>query len=393
MKKKGPVQTLREGSTSIPIYRTSTRTGDTFVAVWYEGSDRRRRSFAQLQEAVDFARKRAKELSRLGTASFTLTGEELLAYHRAKAALAELRIPVDTAVVEYVQAKRILGDAALVPAVQEYARLRPSTVNAPPVREVIEEFLASKASVGRSASHLHDLRWRLKQFGEAFSVPISDVRVGDVERWLASRPVKGRTKNNSLAAITNLVRFAERRGYVMRGMIDLSRIDRAEESSEIAIFSPEELIRLLRAARPEMVPYLAVCAFAGLRNAEASRLDWSEIGETHIDVKAAKAKTRSRRLVPVLDPLPQWLAPHRKDRGPICPFENTENQLARIAADAGVPWKRNGLRHSFGTYRMALVKNEQQVALEMGNTPGMVFRHYRAIAREASAVEWFDERR
>lgn len=109
MKRKGPIQTVRDGSTSVPIYSTATRTGGTFVVVWYEGSDRKRKAFAKLQDAVDFARNRAKELARLGTASITLTGEELLAYRRPKAALATPDIPVDTAVVEYVEARRILG--------------------------------------------------------------------------------------------------------------------------------------------------------------------------------------------------------------------------------------------------------------------------------------------
>ncbi len=38
---------------------------------------------------------------------------------------------------------------------------------------------------------------------------------------------------------------------------------------------------------------------------------------------------------------------------------------------------------------MAIVQNEQQVALEMGNTPGMVFAHYRAIAKREIAEKWF----
>lgn len=258
--------------------------------------------------------------------------------------------------------------------------------------KVVEEFLTAKAAIGRSAYHLHDLTWRLKKFASAFSVPLSDVHIADVERWVASLQVMGRTKNNTLAAITNLARFAERRGYIAKGSLELGRIDRSKDTGEIAIFTPDELGRLLRAARPEMVPYLALCAFAGLRSAEASRLDWSEIGEIHIDVKAARTKTRSRRLVPILEPLPQWLTPYRQEGGPVCPFSNIENQLDRIAAEAGVQWKRNGLRHSFGTYRMAIVQNEQQAALEMGNTPGMVFAHYRVIVSEVEARSWFGNR-
>jgi integrase len=390
MKRKGPIQNIREGSTSIPIYRSTTRTGDTFVAAWYEGSDRKRKAFANLSEAVEFSRKRARELARLGTTTLTLSGKEMLAYSRAKSAIEPLGIDVDTAIIEYVEAKKLLGAPSLVTAIQDYLRLCPANLKAPPVRQVVEEFLAAKSAAGRSEAHLHDLTWRLKQFSSAFSVPVSDIRVADVERWLSSLKVKGRTKNNSLASVTSLIRFAERRGYVTRGLIDLSQIDRSRDTGEIGVFTPEELRALLRSARPEMVPYLAVCAYAGLRSAEASRLDWSEIHDDHIDVKAAKSKTRQRRLAPMLPVLAQTLRPYRQASGPIASFATIENQIKLVAKTAQVTWKRNGLRHSFGTYRMAILQNEQRVALEMGNTPGMVFAHYRAIATKETAEAWFE---
>ncbi len=39
-------------------------------------------------------------------------------------------------------------------------------------------------------------------------------------------------------------------------------------------------------------------------------------------------------------------------------------------------YKRNALRHSFGSYRMETVKNAGQVALEMGNSAAIVMKHY-----------------
>jgi integrase len=64
---------------------------------------------------------------------------------------------------------------------------------------------------------------------------------------------------------------------------------------EIEVFTPDELQKLFAACRPEMIPYLAVAAFCGLRAAEIQRLDWSEIhltGPEHfVEVKASKAKT------------------------------------------------------------------------------------------------------
>jgi len=47
------------------------------------------------------------------------------------------------------------------------------------------------------------------------------------------------------------------------------------------------------------------------------------------------------------------------------------------------------MRHSFCSYRLAVIKNAGQVALEAGNSPQMVFKHYRQVVTDAEAAKWF----
>jgi hypothetical protein len=47
------------------------------------------------------------------------------------------------------------------------------------------------------------------------------------------------------------------------------------------------------------------------------------------------------------------------------------------------------MRHSFISYRLADIQNVAQVALEAGNTPQMIFKHYRELVRPADAKKWF----
>ena len=47
------------------------------------------------------------------------------------------------------------------------------------------------------------------------------------------------------------------------------------------------------------------------------------------------------------------------------------------------------MRHSFITYRLAATQDVAAVALEAGNPPTMIFRHYRELATEQEANEWF----
>jgi integrase len=120
-------------------------------------------------------------------------------------------------------------------------------------------------------------------------------------------------------------------------------------------------------------------------------LDWSEIAleDGFITVTADKAKTGSRRLVPIYQNLQAWLTPYFKKRGKVVPFENIPKQLGRLAKDTGMKWKKNALRHSFISYRLAEVQDTAKVALEAGNSPQMIFKHYRELVRPVEAKKWF----
>ena len=64
-------------------------------------------------------------------------------------------------------------------------------------------------------------------------------------------------------------------------------------------------------------------------------------------------------------------------------------QLRDAHLRAGVKQRRNGLRHSFISYRLAAVGNEHQVALEAGNSPAVIFASYRELVRPEAALAWF----
>ena len=65
------------------------------------------------------------------------------------------------------------------------------------------------------------------------------------------------------------------------------------------------------------------------------------------------------------------------------------NALRRLGLSSGVSMKRNGLRHSFCSYRLATTQNANQTALEAGHSAGVLFKHYRQLCTEAEATRWF----
>ena len=53
------------------------------------------------------------------------------------------------------------------------------------------------------------------------------------------------------------------------------------------------------------------------------------------------------------------------------------------------PWPQNAMRHSYGSYRLAQCHDAARVSLEMGNSPQMVFAHYRELVKPKEAARYW----
>ncbi|MDQ3622148.1 MAG: tyrosine-type recombinase/integrase [Verrucomicrobiota bacterium] len=158
---------------------------------------------------------------------------------------------------------------------------------------------------------------------------------------------------------------------------------------EVTILAAGQVHRLLQECASELVPYIVICAFAGLRPTEAASLDWGDIhlDSGQIEVKARHSKTRRHRLVPIQPNLKAWLEIYRKEFGAITFSRRKFRDAYRKAGFA--EWPLDVLRHSFGTYRLPILKSAESLALEMGNSPDVIFRHYRWAMDEETAGAYF----
>jgi len=93
------------------------------------------------------------------------------------------------------------------------------------------------------------------------------------------------------------------------------------------------------------------------------------------------------------DNLFEWLTPYRQSQGPVAPERNIDvfsERLRKLALRAAInPWPHNAMRHSFGSYFLGKTKDENLTASEMGNSPGVIVRHYRAVVRDADVTEYW----
>jgi integrase len=268
--------------------------------------------FKTRAEAEAEAMRQKTLLERHGREAIALSQRELSDFVTAKTKLAEYGETINDAVkhlVDYLD------------------RVRRSGIT---VSQLASEVLEAKRRDGMSNAYLRDLRYRFSGFCSDFgNLSVVGITVEEIDNWLRALPLSPHRRVNFRSVIGVLFSQA-----IKRRIIDSSPITHAAKPKTPnvppEIFTVDELRVLLDAANrvaSDVVPMVAIGAFAGLREAEIQRLNWSEIDLTprpnlphgHIEVKAAKAKSARRRIVPILPNLAAWLRPLSDLTGPVVP--------------------------------------------------------------------------
>ena len=405
--KRRKPETVKVGNVAVKIYRRQktiksklkdgTIVEKDYTVYQVEDFTKGRRTFhdtTKHAKAVALAERLARQISTGQTTAASMTNSQAASYGRTVEILRPTGISLEMAAAIVAKCVEILEGDHMVEAARFFKRHGAGTVTHRTVAEVVAELVESKKARGKSARYIGDLSARLNRFAKDFAVDIGTVTTADVTRWLDGLKVAPQTAKNFRTVLGTLFGFAESRGYVFKGGNPVEDVEHiTANGGAIEIYTPKEIADLLKAASKEFLPVVALGAFAGLRTAEIERLEFRDLDLAggFIHVASEKAKTRSRRLVPILPNLAQWLAPYAKQKGKV--WKATTNELQDVRAEtvkaAATPWKDNGLRHSFISYRLAATQNAAQVALEAGNSPAVVFRHYRELVKPEAAKTWF----
>lgn len=372
---------------------------DSFVVVFYLFKRRHRERYNTFERAYARAEEVATKAANGEGEALSLTGKDKWSY---LAALDALRIgpevSLEIAAREYAYARNKLGDVSLQKAVEFYQRHGASVLKSGPLDQILEELMAARQAEGRSHYHLRDLRRQVKRFVTDFAEQeIGNITAADINRWLRELDVKGRTRNNYRDAVHNFFNFAREEGYLPKDLPTavngIKRVNAATAENEV--FTVEEAESLLAGAPPEVVPCLALKFFSGLRTEELVRIEWRHIkfSQDVIMLPNEITKTKQRRIVPLLPNLRQWLLPYVGATGRVAANwvmgQTLSKSWTNLAREIGVTYKKNAMRNSFISYRIAIVKNVAQVALESGNSPGVIQADYLELVTEADAQRWF----
>jgi integrase len=352
-----------------------------FCVTWPRiGKGRNRRFFKDRREAETFLQSKRIEQENYGTAGTSFNERQRAEYLECAEQLKPFNATIRDAVNFYLP--------------HLHATRRTCTA-----AELVNELLKVKEADGASERYLSDLQSRLTQFSDRFNgKSVAEITSAQVDEWLRSLSDKetGKrlspvTRNNFRRILIVAFNFAREHGYSAENPAEKSARAKVIESA-IGILTVEETARLLECAAPELVPYIAIGAFAGLRRAELERLDWREVDLQGglIEVTAKKAKSARRRFVRIQPNLAKWLEPYAKLSGDVTPFAYRELLDAARKAAGIEQWPHNALRHSFASYHLARFNDAAALALELGHTSAhLVFQHYRQLVKPKQAERYW----
>jgi|GEM_PF-1069871 len=392
-----------------------------FVVRW-PGDDGKRlvKWFTNDTDAKAWAKQKAAEAGELGAAFGSLAEDE-------RAAVAAYRLLV----AKYDKPK----PPALSEIVREFTKRWKASRAGATVAISIPQFIEAKKMEGRSKGHLATIGVRLGRFvkdhGERVLPSFTTAELSDYVlnlHGLVLKPDKrkptGRMrkdgtpvkrifrpavirKDDSLSletragyrrALHSFFEWARKRGMVPENPV--TDTDRPEAPPKLPeVLSPVEAKAFFAAMgehAPGILPFWAVRAFAGIREAEAVRMTWKMIdlpGKT-ITLPATITKTRKPRHITIQPALAAFLMPYAKQSGPVCPLSAMARRwhlrLALRAVPGLIP-PRNWARHSFATYHLLAFRHAGETAMQLGHKGGPELLHstYAGVGTEKDALAFW----
>jgi len=312
----------------------------------------------------------------------------------------------------------------LTQAIELAKKVLPPSAGTMSLREAIKQCGEEKEKLNRSVYTLYALKTRWKRFAEFLPAQkakaVHTILREDVERFVKSCKLRPVGERNMVRALSSLFSWCvEKKMMPVNPALDWNFAEAKKALSQdrapriLTIKEAENILRVATAGcsesmivgkqavtiQPgEMVPFVVLGMFAGMRPFEARRMKWewvwwgdakTENHDPHLDVSAFITKTRNGRTIPIEPVLAEWLLPHKREAGLMIPpaFERKFAMFSKLCwGEEG--WPEDVLRHSYASYLLARDKDAGTVAENLGhqNNTSTLFRYYRKAVKFRSDV-------
>jgi integrase len=259
------------------------------------------------------------------------------------------------------------------------------------LEEAVEEFLASKSKIGLRPKYEAEIRRTLERFsGGIGSKPISSIRHLEIQQWLEGFQSLS-TRKTMQARVSILFNWAKRQGYINQSPFERIEVVRLDQSDPqiLTVAQCQDLIEASRQTDEDFLPYLALSLFEGIRPEECNRIAIEDIDlkRKQVTVSGRAAKTRNRRIVPMLLPAFTILSntPESRWLGWRTNFRRRRDAIRRKAKIHD--WPKDVLRHTAASHFYNLYGMDEATKA-LGHSSAIMLRHYRQIQSKEETQAW-----
>ena len=248
------------------------------------------------------------------------------------------------------------------------------------VKDSCQLFLVHLSSGGKSKRYIQEFRWILKHLTRTCGDNLTIGQHNSSTMWGALDAMRAsETARRKVAIFLN---WCFEQGYCAHRIKIPCAVSIPQ--GEIEVLNNAQIKALKDACPDDLIFYLWLCLFLGVRPAEARRIDNIHFRDDCLIVGALASKTKTRRVIELPEGFTSY-AHHKAN------LTNLRKRMALLREQAGVHyWPRNCMRHTAASHWLNRLQSADAAALHLGNSPVMLHRHYKALVTRKESQEFFD---
>lgn len=257
------------------------------------------------------------------------------------------------------------------------------------IRDAIIQLLQAKSAANLRPTYVNSLRLYLSKFAaNREEMPLRNVSPELIESWFILRLEKPNVRASNLGRLSALFSYAVRKQWIIDN--PCRRVERVRiDYHSPKILSPTQAARIVQWTvrnRSRCMVWLALALFCGVRKEELQRISRDDIRGNILRIDSCASKVRRKRLVPIPDAAMELIR-----RGGDLPLPDNARRryVRRLARLLGMGcWVQDLFRHTAASYMLARDNDVASVARQLGNSPGILLRHYHELV-DAGDCETF----
>ncbi len=296
-------------------------------------------------------------------------------------------------------AYHMLKGQSLFSAVDFYLKTHNDTLNEKNCYDAYIEFLGSKEQANVRPLTIKNLRLQVGAFINGHrDKQVNEVTDQELQSFLHKPALSAVSVNTYRRALLGFFNWCKKQNYRLDNPVEKIEIIKVDQKLP-EIFSLKQVTQLINeAAKIEegtLIPYITIGLFAGLRPFEMQRISWEEIDldEGLITLQGKHTKNRNQlRHVDIANNLLEWLLPARARNLDIYPSK--WYQLFKLLKDKCKMkrWPVDIMRHTYGSNHYRYYNDIGLTAAQMGNSPNIIFKHYRNLVKPKEAALYWEIR-